>query len=101
MDGARAEPGLAADPVHDRAQGDLQPVPLLRPTVNDYIAQIQNGDAATQAAVAKKLNKYIVEQAWFAPWYRVQGNFATDANTTVTVMSTNAYPAIYDIKPKQ
>lgn len=71
------------------------------PTVNDDIQQIQYGDAATQAAVAKKLNKYIVEQAWFAPWYRVQGNFATDANTTVTMLPTNAYPAIYDIKPKQ
>ena len=50
------------------------------PKVNEYIEQIQNGDEATQAAVAKELNTYIVEQAWFAPFYRVQGSFATDAD---------------------
>lgn len=70
------------------------------PKVDEYIKQIQNGDAATQASVAKELNTYIVEQAWFAPFYRVQGSFATDANTSVTMMPTNAYPAIYDFTPK-
>ena len=29
----------------------------------------------------KELNAYIVEQAWFAPWYRVKSNYATDAKT--------------------
>ena len=53
------------------------------PQVNEYMEQIQFGDEATQAAVAKELNTYLVEQAWFAPFYRVQGSFATDANTTV------------------
>ncbi len=70
------------------------------PKVDEYIKQIQYGDEATQASVAKELNKYIVEQAWFAPFYRVQGSFATDANTTVKVLPTNAYPAIYDFTPK-
>ena len=71
------------------------------PKVNEYIEQIQYGDEATQASVAKELNTYIVEQAWFAPFYRVQGSFATDANTTAEMLPTNAYPAIYDIQPKQ
>ena len=65
--------------------------------------QIQFGDEATQASVAKELNTYIVEQAWFAPFYRVQGSVATDANTTVEMLPTNAYPAIYDFRrsPRQ
>ncbi|MDQ0644159.1 ABC transporter substrate-binding protein [Microbacterium murale] len=71
------------------------------PKVNEYIEQIQFGDEATQASVAKELNTYLVEQAWFAPFYRVQGSFATDANTTVEPLPTNAYPAIYDFQPKQ
>ncbi|MFS0735001.1 ABC transporter substrate-binding protein [Microbacterium sp. 1P10UB] len=70
------------------------------PKVDEYIKQIQFGDEATQKSVAKELNKYIVEQAWFAPFYRVQGSFAVDANTTVEMVPTNAYPAIYDIQPK-
>jgi peptide/nickel transport system substrate-binding protein len=70
------------------------------PKVDEYIEQIQNGDEATQASVAKELNTYIVEQAWFAPFYRVQGSFATDAATSAEMLPTNAYPAIYDIQPK-
>ena len=70
------------------------------PTVNQLIAEIQNGDEATQAEKAGELNEYIVEQAWFAPWYRVMGVMATDANTTVEMLPTNAYPAIYDFQPK-
>ncbi|HWV49744.1 MAG TPA: ABC transporter substrate-binding protein [Microbacterium sp.] len=70
------------------------------PQVDEYIQQIQFGDEATQASVAKELNAYLVEQAWFAPFYRVQGSFATDANTTVEMLPTNAYPAIYDFVPK-
>jgi len=70
------------------------------PKVDAYIEEIQFGDEATQKSVAKELNRYIVEQAWFAPFYRVQGSFAVDANTTVEMVPTNAYPAIYDIQPK-
>jgi peptide/nickel transport system substrate-binding protein len=71
------------------------------PKVDEYLQQIQYGDEATQASVAAELNKYIVEQAWFAPFYRVQGSVATDANTTVEMLPTNAYPNIYDFQPKQ
>ena len=71
------------------------------PQVEAYIKEIQFGDEATQASVAKELNTYLVEQAWFAPFYRVQGSFAVDANTSVTQLPTNAYPAIYDFTPKQ
>lgn len=70
------------------------------PQVDEYMKQIQFGDEKTQAEVGKQLNEYIVEQAWFAPFYRVQGSFATDANTVVTLMPTNAFPAIYDIEPR-
>lgn len=71
------------------------------PQVDEYIKEIQFGDEATQASVAKELNTYIVEQAWFAPFYRVQGSFATDANTSVEMMPTNIFPAIYDFQPKK
>lgn len=70
------------------------------PKVDEYIAKIQVGDKDTQESVAKELNKYIVEQAWFAPFYRVQGSFTTDANTSVKTLPTNAFPAIYDFTPK-
>jgi peptide/nickel transport system substrate-binding protein len=71
------------------------------PVVDELMTKIQMGDEATQIEGAAELNKYIVEQAWFAPFYRVEGSFATDANTTVELSTTNAYPAIYGFQPKQ
>lgn len=78
----------------------FNPFKYADPQVDEYLAQIQAGDEATQAEVAKQLNEYIVEQAWFAPFYRVQNSVPTDANTSVEMMPTNVYPAIYDFKPK-
>jgi peptide/nickel transport system substrate-binding protein len=68
-------------------------------TTDALIADIQNGDAATQAEKAAELNAYIVEQAWFAPFYRVAAGYATDPGTSVTIMPTNAVPSLYDIRP--
>ena len=78
----------------------FNPTKYADPKVDELIAAIQTGDQATQDEKAAELNEYIVEQAWFAPWYRVQGSVATDANTTVEMLPTNAYPAIYDFQPK-
>lgn len=77
----------------------FNPFKYADPQVDEYIEQIQFGDEATQESVAAELNRYIVEQAWFAPFYRVKGTMASDPNTSVEMLSTNAYPAIYDIKP--
>jgi len=82
-------------------QATFNPFHYQDPKVDEWINQIQFGDEATQASSAKELNKYIVEQAWFAPFYRVQGSVATDANTTVKMLPTNAFPNIYDFQPKQ
>jgi peptide/nickel transport system substrate-binding protein len=70
------------------------------PAIDALLTEIQYGDEATQAEKAKELNRYLVEQAWFAPFYRVQGSFGTDADTTTEMLPTNVYPAIYDFKPK-
>ena len=69
-------------------------------TVADLVSTIQNGEEAEADAATVELNKYVVDQAWFNPWYRVEGNFAADANTDVTQQSDNAYPYLWNIKPK-
>lgn len=69
-------------------------------TVDGYISTIQTGTEDEATTAAKELNKYIVDQAWFAPFYRVQGSFATDANTNLEFWPTNAYPSIFDFSPK-
>lgn len=67
--------------------------------LNALIEEFQFGDEATQDAAAQEINTYLVENAWFSPWYRVQGNVPSDANTVVEMLPTNTYPAIYDIYP--
>lgn len=64
------------------------------------LTTIQTGDSKAAEDAAKSLNKYLVEQAWFAPWYRSELNFVSDANTEVTVQSGNAYPYLWNIVPK-
>lgn len=70
------------------------------PKVDELIAKIRTADVSTRGQLAKELNTYIVDQAWFAPLYRKQVSVATDAHTTVKLMPTNVYPAIYDFAPK-
>ena len=69
-------------------------------TVTDLVSTIQNGSESEADAATAELNKYVVDQAWFDPWYRVEGNFAADGNTDVTQQSDNAYPYLWNIKPK-
>ena len=70
------------------------------PKVNSLVKTIQTGSEAEANAAAKELNKYVVEQAWFAPWYRVAGNFAADKKTNVVQQADNAYPYLWNITPK-
>lgn len=70
------------------------------PKVDELINKIHVGSTDEQTAAAKELNKYIVEQAWFAPWYRPQSSFVTDAKTKVEVQTGNAYPFIWSFSPE-
>jgi peptide/nickel transport system substrate-binding protein len=70
-------------------------------TTDALITEIQMGDEATQEAKAAELNAYIVEQAWFAPFFRVESGYAVDTETNVTIMPTNAVPSIFDITPAE
>lgn len=69
-------------------------------TVDALIETVQFGTEEESNAALKELNAYLVEQAWFAPFYRVQGSFAVDANTNLEFWPTNAYPSIFDFSPK-
>ncbi|GAA3777825.1 ABC transporter substrate-binding protein [Microbacterium kribbense] len=65
-----------------------------------FAKTIQSGSDAEAAAAAKELNKYVVEQAWFAPWYRPQQTYATAPTTTVKTQTGNAYPYLWNFVPK-
>jgi peptide/nickel transport system substrate-binding protein len=68
--------------------------------VNAWVKTIQTGSESDAKAASKDLNAYVLDQAWFVPWYRVQASFATDANTTAKVQALNVYPYLWNISPK-
>lgn len=70
------------------------------PTVTRLMHTVQYGSTAKSNAAAKQLNEYIVKQAWFAPWYRAQAIFATNASTLAPIQSDNCYPYLWNIRPK-
>ncbi|MGY1814936.1 ABC transporter substrate-binding protein [Blastococcus sp. SYSU D00820] len=54
-----------------------------------------DGDAAAQ-----ELNQYLVDQAWFAPWFRQQGILAVRGDTVqVEPQVEQAVPSIYNYTP--
>jgi peptide/nickel transport system substrate-binding protein len=70
------------------------------PTVEGLIAQIQTGDEATAAKAGQDLNKYVVENAWFAPFFRGQNTKVVDANTKIEMQAGNTWPYLWNIQPK-
>ncbi|MDY7526547.1 MULTISPECIES: ABC transporter substrate-binding protein [unclassified Cryobacterium] len=77
----------------------FNPTKYQDPKVDAFVATILNGSKDESDAALKDLNTYVVEQAWFAPWYRVQSNYATDAKTTVIPQFGNAYPYLWNFTP--
>ena len=72
------------------------------PQVNDYMQQIQYGDEATQASVgqgAEPLHRRAGLVRARSTGFRAASR--RTPNTTVEMLPTNAYPAIYDFEPKQ
>ena len=77
----------------------FNPTKYQDPTVDALVATIGTSTGDEADAALKELNAYVVEQAWFAPWYRVQSNYATDAKTNVETQVGNAYPYLWNFTP--
>jgi peptide/nickel transport system substrate-binding protein len=69
-------------------------------TVAGYLSTIQTGSSAQAAAAARALNQYVVQNAWFAPFFRPQSSFVADGHTSVVVQAGNAVPYLWNIRPK-
>jgi peptide/nickel transport system substrate-binding protein len=76
------------------------PFHVADPTIAELVKLVQTGDEAASTDASKQLNQYLVEQAWFDPWYRIEGNFAVDSDTEVVTQTDNTYPYLGNIKPK-
>jgi peptide/nickel transport system substrate-binding protein len=69
------------------------------PKIVAYTEQLRTAKGAAANTIAKKLNTYVVNQAWFAPMYLLQSAFFTAKGTNVVLQSDNAYPYLRNITP--
>lgn len=70
------------------------------PKVAELMAKIQVGVEADRRQSAHELNEYIVNQAWFAPLYRIVQQLFVDDKTTVVPQVEQSAPSIYNYAPK-
>ncbi len=67
--------------------------------VTELIAEYR-AEPDERGAIAAELNEYIVEEAWFAPWYLVPNTFAVSDSTNVEMQAGNAFPSLYSFSPE-
>ncbi|WP_431075550.1 ABC transporter substrate-binding protein [Microbacterium phyllosphaerae] len=81
------------------AAGPLNPFRVDDPKVSALMAEIAVAQGDEQEALYRELSDYIVEQAWFAPWYA--GNTLTfaGADVEVTPQPQAKLPPIYNYRP--
>lgn len=68
-------------------------------TADALIEKIRVSTAAARPALLKQLNKYIVDQAWFAPFYVKQGTVAHNSDVTFKMQAGNAMPYLSSFAP--
>ncbi|MEY9774980.1 ABC transporter substrate-binding protein [Arthrobacter sp. MW3 TE3886] len=68
------------------------------PELDAKIEAVRAG-GADAGKLAREVNKYVVEQAWFAPLFRVNQMYYHNAKVNVTPQIQQAVPSIYNYSP--
>jgi peptide/nickel transport system substrate-binding protein len=68
------------------------------PDLQAKIDAVQSG-GADAGKLAQEVNKYVVDQAWFAPLFRVNQMYYHNSKITVTPQIQQAVPSIYNYSP--
>ncbi|MBR7837943.1 hypothetical protein KDL01_32020 [Actinospica durhamensis] len=68
------------------------------PTEIGLVGQIQQGGSG-QAAALSGLNTWLVQNAWFVPFYRMQYQLVTDSSVKAVADADMAVPALWDYSP--
>ncbi|MGW8802066.1 ABC transporter substrate-binding protein [Streptomyces sp. NPDC055775] len=68
-------------------------------TVTGLLPKIQTGSAAEADEAARRLNKHLVEEGWFIPFYRMTYLLVSGKDVKVEPQSGMAVPSIYNYTP--
>ncbi|MBO1268090.1 ABC transporter substrate-binding protein [Arthrobacter cavernae] len=93
----QGQPTVAIDQIVS-TKALYNPFKSASPELDAKIAAVRNG-GADAGKLAQEVNKYVVEQAWFAPLFRVNQMYYTNAKVNVTPQIEQAVPSIYNYSP--
>ncbi|WP_427007876.1 ABC transporter substrate-binding protein [Pseudarthrobacter sp. H2] len=74
------------------------PFKTTAPELQAKIDAVQNG-GKDAPKLAQEVNKYVVDQAWFAPMFRVDQMYYHNSKINVTPQIQQAVPSIYNYSP--
>ncbi|MBT2440162.1 ABC transporter substrate-binding protein [Streptomyces sp. ISL-36] len=69
------------------------------PTVQRLLPQVRTGSDQQAAEAARALNKHLVVEGWFVPFYRMTYQLVSSADVKVLPQSGMAVPSIYNYSP--
>ncbi|MGD2051065.1 MAG: ABC transporter substrate-binding protein [Acidimicrobiia bacterium] len=69
------------------------------PALDNLIATAQVAPADESAAAFQAINDYVVENAWFAPWFDIATTLAHSKDVNVRMQVGQAFPSIYNFTP--
>ncbi|HXG71245.1 MAG TPA: ABC transporter substrate-binding protein [Gemmatimonadaceae bacterium] len=79
--------------------GAWNPYHVADPKITELMTKIAAADGEAQDALYKELSAYIVDQAWFDPFYVVSNLMFVGADVTVTPQPQQIVPSIYNYRP--
>ncbi|MCT9627179.1 ABC transporter substrate-binding protein [Pseudarthrobacter equi] len=74
------------------------PFKTTTPELESLISEVQNGGEKS-SELAKEVNRYVTENAWFAPLFRANLMYYTGKNVNVQTQAQQAVPSIYNYEP--
>ncbi|MFC7572702.1 ABC transporter substrate-binding protein [Klenkia terrae] len=80
-------------------QSPFNPFTSSDPAIDALVQQAVTTPADQQADVLQQLSDQLVEQAWFAPWYALEGAYVTTADVEVTAVPGLSVPPLSGFAP--
>ena len=93
----QGEPTVAIDQIVS-TKALYNPFKNTTPELEAKIEAVRTGGEEA-GTLAQDVNKYVVEQAWFAPLFRVNQMYYHNAKVNVTPQAQQAVPSIYNYSP--
>ncbi len=81
--------------------GAWNPYHVADPQIADLMSKIAAATGGEQDALYKELSAYVVDQAWFNPFYVVSNLMFVGPDVTVTPQPQQIVPSIYNYRPAE